>query len=87
MFVKNRAGGSPPAYGGMDMPLSMLEKGVDGTVKNIRGKDETKRFLTSLGFNIGGSVVIVSEISGDLIVKVKDARVAISKSLANQIIV
>ncbi|MDR1961870.1 MAG: ferrous iron transport protein A [Gracilibacteraceae bacterium] len=69
------------------MPLSMLEKGVDGTVKNIRGKDETKRFLTSLGFNIGGSVVIVSEISGDLIVKVKDARVAISKSLANQIIV
>ena len=67
------------------MPLSMAETGREIQIRNIGGKDETRRFLESLGFVIGGFVTVVSEINGNLIVKVKDSRVAISKEMANKI--
>lgn len=67
------------------MPLSMAETGREIQIRKIGGKDETRRFLESLGFVIGGFVTVVSEINGDLIVKVKDSRVAISKEMANKI--
>ena len=57
------------------------------TIKDIKGKDETRRFLESLGFVVGGNVSVVSEIGGNLIVNVKESRVAISKSMANRIMV
>ena len=57
------------------------------TIKDIKGKDETRRFLESLGFVVGGNVSVVSEIDGNLIVNVKESRVAISKSMANRIMV
>ena len=69
------------------MPLSMAETGREIQIRKIGGQDETRRFLESLGFVIGGFVTVVSEINGNLIVKVKDSRVAISKEMANKIII
>ena len=69
------------------MPLTMAETGREIRIRKIGGKEETRRFLESLGFVIGGFVTVVSEISGNLIVKVKDSRVAISKEMATKIMV
>ena len=56
-------------------------------IKDIRGKDETRRYLENLGFLVGDPVTVISQISGNLIVSVKDTRVAISRSMANRIMV
>ncbi|MBS5216026.1 MAG: ferrous iron transport protein A [Clostridiales bacterium] len=69
------------------MPLTMAGAGQEMQIKKIGGKDETRRFLENLGFVIGGWITIVSEMNGNLIVKVKDSRVAISKEMANKIMV
>lgn len=69
------------------MPLSMARTGEKNTVKSIRGKDDARRFLESLGFLEGGIVTVVSEMGGNLIVNVKDTRIALSKSMANKIMV
>lgn len=69
------------------MPLTMANRGEPILVNQVNGKDETKRFLESLGFVAGATVTIVNEMCGNLIVNVKDSRVAISKSLANKIFV
>ncbi len=69
------------------MPLTMAPSGQTNTVKKIHGKDATKRFLESLGFVEGGAVTVISEIGGNLIVNVKDTRIALSKNMANQIMV
>ena len=53
----------------------------------INGKDETKRFLNSLGFVIGDNVTVVSQLGGNMIINVKDTRVAIDKSMANRIMI
>ena len=71
----------------MDMPLTMAASCEINTVKRIQGRDETKRFLASLGFVEGGQVQVISEISGNLIVNIKDTRIALSKSMANQIMI
>lgn len=69
------------------MPLSMAPTGVQNIVKRILGKDETRRFLNNLGFVEGSKVCIVSEINGNLIINVKDTRIAVSKEMANRIMV
>lgn len=69
------------------MPLTMAPSGAKSVVRQITGKDETRRFLNSLGFVEGGTVTVVSELAGNLIVNVKDARVALSKSMASRILV
>lgn len=69
------------------MPLTMAETGRELEIRRIGGKEETRRFLESLGFVMGGFVNVVSMIGGDLIVKVKDSRVAISREMANRIMV
>ena len=69
------------------MPLTMLETGREMQIRKIGGKDETRRFLESLGFVMGGLVTVVSELNGNLIVKVKDSRVAVSKEMANKIMI
>ena len=71
----------------MDMPLTMAASGEINTVKRIQGRDETKRFLASLGFVEGGQVQVISEISGNLIVNIKDTRIALSKNMANRIMI
>ena len=69
------------------LPLTMANPGEPVTIKKIGGKAETKKFLETLGFVVGGVVTVVSEISGNMIVNVKDSRVAIGKDMANKIMV
>lgn len=69
------------------MPLSMLMSGETKTVVKINGKDDIRRFLENLGFVEGSEVTVISELGGNLIVSVKDSRVAIDKAMANRIIV
>ncbi len=69
------------------MPLSMANTGKPNVIKKVGGKEETRKFLENLGFVTGGTVTVVSEVGGSLIVNVKDSRVAIGKDMANKIIV
>ncbi len=69
------------------MPLTMLNAGQTDTIKRVGGKEETRRFLENLGFVAGGAVTVVSDTGGNLIVNVKDSRVALGKDMANKIIV
>ncbi len=64
------------------MPLTMLPSGQQSIVKRVTGKDETRQFLASLGFVEGGVVRVINEINGNLIVSIKDSRVALSRGMA-----
>ncbi len=65
----------------------MVKEGEANIIKRIGGKEKTRRFLENLGFVAGGTVVVVSEIGGNMIVNVKDSRIAIGKDMASKIIV
>jgi ferrous iron transport protein A len=65
----------------------MVKEGETNVIKKVGGKEETRKFLENLGFVTGGKVTVMSEISGNLIVNVKDSRVAIGKDMANKIMV
>ncbi|MCI9217436.1 FeoA family protein [Lachnospiraceae bacterium 42-17] len=69
------------------MPLTLLRNGETGKVKRIGGQDDVRRFLENLGFTAGEQVKIVSTNGGNIIVQVKDSRVAVSKGIANKIMV
>ncbi len=69
------------------MPLSLSNIGEDLMIKQVLGKPEIKKHLADLGFIPGGSVKVISKIAGNVIVNVKQTRVAISKEMANKIIV
>lgn len=69
------------------MPLSMVKSGEINEIKKVGGKEETRRFLENLGFVKGSLITVVSEIGGNMIVSIKESRVAINKDMANKIIV
>ena len=69
------------------MPLSMVKKGEANIIRKVGGKEETRRFLENLGFVAGGTVTVISEMGGNMIVNVKDSRVAIGKDMDNKIMV
>ncbi len=69
------------------MPLTMAKAGEENFIKKIGGKAETKQFLENLGFVVGTTVTVISEISGNVIVSVKDARVAVSREMASKILI
>lgn len=69
------------------MPLSMIKEGEPNIIKKVGGKEETRKFLENLGFVIGGTVTVISQTGGNMIVNVKDSRVAIGKDMANKIMV
>lgn len=69
------------------MPLTMVKAGEENSIKRIGGKEETRRFLENLGFVVGGVVTVVNTIGGNVIVNVKDSRVAVSREMANKIMV
>lgn len=69
------------------MPLSMVREGEQNIIKRVGGREETRRFLENLGFVTGGTVTVVTQMSGNIIVNIKDSRVAIGKDMANKIIV
>lgn len=69
------------------MPLTMLNIGETGEIKRIGGNEETRRFLNNLGFVVGAEVSVVSSIGGNVIVNIKDSRVAINEDMAKRIMV
>ena len=69
------------------MPLCFAETGEPQIIKRIGGSPEIKQHLENLGFNIGGEVTIVNTLGGNLIVKVKESRVAVSGELARRIMI
>lgn len=69
------------------MPLSFAQAGSVAQIKAIRGKDETRRFLENLGFTVGEPVTVVTQLQGNLIVSIRNSRVAISQSMAHRIMV
>ncbi len=69
------------------MPLTFAGAGEENIIKKVGGKPEVKKHLEDLGFVAGGSVTVISAIGGNLIVNVKNARVAISREMAGKIMV
>ncbi len=69
------------------MPLSLVNEGEPNIITRIGGKDETRRFLENLGLVAGTEVTVVSTINGNMILNVRDSRVAIGKDMANKIMV
>ena len=68
-------------------PLIFLQQGESGRVKRVGGSDETRRFLAGLGFVEDAEISVVSKLNGNLIVNIKDARVAINEDMAKRIMV
>lgn len=69
------------------MPLIAAPIGEENIIKRIGGKQEVKAHLETLGFVVGGAVTIVSAMGGNIIVNVKESRIAISKEMAQKIMV
>ncbi len=69
------------------MPLTLANIGEENIIKKIGGKPEVKLHLENLGFVVGGSVTVVNTLGGNVIVNVKDSRIAISKEMAQKIMV
>ncbi|MBQ9387327.1 MAG: ferrous iron transport protein A [Lachnospiraceae bacterium] len=69
------------------IPLCLAEKGEPQIIKKIGGSPEVRQHLENLGFNVGGDVLIVNTLGENIIVKVKEARVALSDGLARKIMV
>lgn len=69
------------------MPLTMTKTGETVTIGKITGKDEVRQHLAELGFVVGETITVVSEIAGNLILQVKESRIALDKTMANRILV
>ena len=69
------------------MPLTMAPLGTVNEINRITGKDDTRQFLEKLGFVVGGTVTVVSQMGGNMIVNIKDTRIAIDRSMANRIMI
>ena len=73
--------------GGNMMPMTFLRAGETGMIQRVGGAEDTKRFLANLGFVDGAAVTVISELNGNLIVNIKDSRVAINKEMAKHVMV
>ena len=69
------------------MPLAMVGVGETGCIRKITGRDEVRQHLAELGFVVGEEVRVVSELGGNLILSVKDSRIALDKTMAMRIMV
>ena len=69
------------------MPLALAGIGEENTVKKIGGSPEVKKHLENLGFVVGGNITVITSLGGNVIVNVKEARVAISEEMARKIMV
>ena len=69
------------------MPLTMAKSGETASILKITGRDEVRQHLAELGFVVGGTVTVVNEMAGSLIVQVKDSRVALDRTMANRILI
>ena len=68
-------------------PILFLQSGDTGTIKHISGAEDTRRFLAGLGFVENAEVTVISQFDGNLIVNIKDSRVAVNKEMARHIMV
>lgn len=69
------------------MPLTLANVGEENMIKKVGGNPETRKFLENLGFVAGSAVTIINEIGGNVIVNIKESRVAVSKEMASKIMV
>ena len=69
------------------MPMNLLSPGEEGMIQRIGGNPETRQHLENLGFVVGGTVKVIAEMSGNVIVNVKESRVAINREMASKIYV
>ena len=69
------------------IPLTMAKTGETVTIRKITGKDEVRQHLAELGFVVDSDVTVVSEIAGNLILQVKDSRIALDRTMANRIMI
>ena len=69
------------------LPLTFVTPGEKNSIKKIMGKDDIRQFLETLGFVPGSSVVVVSKLNGNVIVNIREARIAISSEMAGKIMV
>ena len=69
------------------MPLTMAKPGETVVIRKITGKDEVRQHLAELGWVVDSPVTVVSEISGNLILQVKDSRIALDKTMANRVMI
>lgn len=69
------------------MPLTLAATGEENMIKKVGGKPEIRKFLENLGFVPGSTVTVINEIGGNVIVNVKDTRVAVSKEMAAKIMI
>ena len=69
------------------MPLTMLNPGESASIVRVGGNEKTKRFLENLGFVAGSEVKVISSNEGNIIAQIKESRVAVSKGIANKIMV
>lgn len=69
------------------MPLTMARPGETVVIRKIAGRDEVRQHLAELGFVVDESVTVISEMAGNLILQVKDSRVAVDRTMANRIMI
>ena len=69
------------------MPLVLADPGEEAVIKKVVGSPEMKKHLEDMGFTVGGAVTVMNTIGGNLIVKIKESRVAISREMAQKIMV
>ena len=69
------------------MPLTMARPGETVTIRKITGRDEVRQHLAEMGFVVDSDVTVISEVAGNLILQVKDSRIALDKSMANRIMI
>jgi len=69
------------------MPITMAKSGDNVVIQKITGSDKIRQHLAELGFVVDGRVTVVNEIAGNLILQVKDSRIALDKSMANRIMI
>lgn len=83
---KKETRGSAQEGGGM-MPLTMAGIGEPVVIRKITGKDQVRQHLAELGFVVDGTVTVISRLAGNLILQVKDSRIALDSTMANRIMI
>ena len=69
------------------MPLTMAKRGETVTIRKITGRDEVRQHLAELGFVVDSDVTVVNEVAGNLILQVKDSRIALDRTMANRVMI
>ena len=72
---------------GIMIPLNFAEVGKECVIKKIGGSPEVKKHLENLGFSVGGNATVINTVGGNVIVKIKESRVALDSKMANKIMI